>query len=62
NEPLPELEVQPSSNVKREPSLEDEVQPSPDVKMDPSLVVKNEPLPKTRSTVVAMTSSVQLNC
>ena len=50
-ERLPEPEVQPLSNVKREPSLEDEVQLSLDVKMESSPIIKNVPLPKRNKKI-----------
>ncbi|PNY17188.1 disease resistance protein (TIR-NBS-LRR class) [Trifolium pratense] len=46
-EPSTEVKVQPSPNVKTAPSAEVEVQSSPDVKMEPSLVVENEQFPNT---------------
>jgi hypothetical protein len=46
-EPLHEVEMQPSSNVKTERSDEEGVKPSPDMRIEPSLVVKNGPLPAT---------------
>jgi len=50
-EPLHEVEMEPSLDVKTEPLAEEDMQPSLDVKTEPSLVVKNEPIPKTNRKI-----------